>query len=259
MLENSKTSVKTRRITGRAKFLFLLIFMAACSTALAQQNVYYRSSDNKIIRAAQLDSLIDAKGKKLKPLGFQLQKVVSNKRISGDSVIYDFSLKAGTIGAIDNNNKYSRFIGKPLPEFSSRDLNGREIKSGRLLGKPMIINMWFTTCIPCINEMSQLNKIRHSKQNSGVTFIAITFENKKKVLHFLKKHQFDFTQLTDQKAYCEQFTDNYPISIFVNKHGIIEDIQDGMPMIYDKRRKVFSNLVDPESFNSALKKIKNGI
>jgi thiol-disulfide isomerase/thioredoxin len=42
--------------------------------------------------------------------------------------------------------------GKQLPEMSNW-LNGKKISFTELNGKPTLINFWFTTCAPCIDEM----------------------------------------------------------------------------------------------------------
>jgi cytochrome c biogenesis protein CcmG/thiol:disulfide interchange protein DsbE len=235
--------------------LFLFLAVPCCNSNIRHKNKIYYCSDHQVITSLQFDSIFSAKSKKFKTLGFELKKVILDKRISGDSVIYDYTLKANSKGVVDNTHKYTAFIGKPLPAFSARDLVGTLIESKKLVGQPMVINMWFTTCVPCINEMPELNKLRNNPKNSGIKFIAMTFEPKIKVSAFLKHTSFNFVQLPDQKAYCNKFTDNYPITIFVNRDGIIQDIQEGMAMIFDSKRKAFTTKADAESFNSALKKL----
>ncbi len=244
-------------MTTGFKFALLCLFLVVLGCILDNHHkkIIYYSSDHQVITSSQFNSVFSSKSKKLKALGFELQKIILSKRISGDSIIYNYALKANSRGVIDNTHKYAAFIGKPLPAFSARDISGLLIESQNLIGRPMVINMWFTACIPCINEMPELNKIKSNPENSGITFIAMTFEPKIKVITFLKNTPFNFIQLPDQKAYCSKFTNNYPISIFVDRSGIIQDIQEGMPAVFDPKHKVFTKQVDAEAFNSALKKL----
>jgi len=47
----------------------------------------------------------------------------------------------------------SQLIGKPLPSFSGTTLDGAPFSSAELLGRPAIVNVWASWCIPaCVDE-----------------------------------------------------------------------------------------------------------
>jgi len=47
----------------------------------------------------------------------------------------------------------SPLIGKPLPSFSGTTLDGTSFSSAELMGRPAIINVWASWCIPaCVDE-----------------------------------------------------------------------------------------------------------
>lgn len=83
--------------------------------------------------------------------------------------------------------------GQPLPHFSARTLDGRNIESNELQGKTIIVHFWATWCPPCREEMPALEKFYQAHHNEGLEVIAVSVEDdadKPKVLEFTKNFSF---------------------------------------------------------------------
>ena len=116
-------------------------------------------------------------------------------------------------------------IGMQIPEQSFTTITGENIRLGGKQEKPTVINLWFTTCGGCIQEMPVLNAM-HKKYGDKVNFVALTFDSEGDVKEFLSKKEFTYQQITEAEDYIKALgTQPYPETIFVNKHGSIEAIE----------------------------------
>ena len=120
------------------------------------------------------------------------------------------------------NDFEAKLKGKPYPDFTLTDLSGTTHSSESIKGKVVVINLWFTTCAPCIHEMPELNKIVGAyKENEDVLFLAFALDPKSRVDKFLKKHKFDYNIIPDSKEYVTKKLNppGYPTHIVLDKNS----------------------------------------
>lgn len=121
------------------------------------------------------------------------------------------------------------FENKEIPSFDLIDLDGKNVKSEELKGKPTVINFWFSTCEPCLSEIPALNELV-KKYGDDVNFIAITFEDSKIVSNFLEKVDFDFRHLINAKPYIKNFgMFGYPKTLVLDADMVVKKIEKLIP------------------------------
>ncbi|HVS15026.1 MAG TPA: TlpA disulfide reductase family protein [Thermoanaerobaculia bacterium] len=70
----------------------------------------------------------------------------------------------------------SPLLGKPAPEFTLQDLEGRVYSLSDLRGMPVVINFWSTWCPPCIQEHPWLTAA--SRRYAGrVHFLGVIYQD----------------------------------------------------------------------------------
>ena len=83
---------------------------------------------------------------------------------NGDSIPADSPTTPG------NGDKMQKF-----PAFEGKDLNGNPVKSDDLFSKNAVtvVNFWFTTCNPCVGELSELDALNKELAKKGGAFIGV--------------------------------------------------------------------------------------
>lgn len=113
-------------------------------------------------------------------------------------------------------------VNKPAPDFNLSDMHGRQWSLKALKGKVAVLNFWYTSCPPCLEEMPQLNEITKMYNPDKVVFLALTFNDAQKVQTFLETHEFSFTILPGSKSIDRQYkVSGWPTSLVINKKGIV--------------------------------------
>ena len=64
----------------------------------------------------------------------------------------------GTVSVPAENGKPIEQNSNPFPAFEGKDLDGNPVKSDELFSANAVtvVNFWFTTCKPCVGELSEL-------------------------------------------------------------------------------------------------------
>lgn len=121
--------------------------------------------------------------------------------------------------------KKKAIIGKEYPIENETTLGGKNISLSNLKGKPTLINLWFTGCAPCIEEMPVLNELK-SKYSDKFNFLSITMDSESKVNKLLEKHKFNFDHIVNSKKLTTKMGFNgYPVNLFLDKNGVVKIIE----------------------------------
>jgi thiol-disulfide isomerase/thioredoxin len=160
---------------------------------------------------------------------------------NSDSIVFTYHWDIRVGAGSENAKSFSpdKYLRKELPFPTHQTLTGDNVDISSLKGKPTLINFWFTSCAPCIDEMPILNRLKE-KYGDTVNFIAITFDSKEKVSKFLKKHSYTFSQIAGAKQYIHNDLEmrSFPVNIFLDKNGIAQSIQNGIPYQLNEKKKL---------------------
>lgn len=169
------------------------------------------------------------------------QKIVNNDTIKN-------TVKIDTLSKINYDDLYTNinlknlrdFLGKEIPYFVVKDINGNEFDSSKTK-RLVIYSFWFSGCAACIGEINILNALQQ-KFKEQVDFISITFDSKFQIEEFVKKHPSNFRHLSVEKSFIEKLDLNggYPRIILVSEGKIIKYQLTGINSQKTVSEKLFS-------------------
>jgi thiol-disulfide isomerase/thioredoxin len=133
-------------------------------------------------------------------------------------------------------------IGSLLPDFSVKDLQGREFSSADFHGKVVLIDFWATWCQPCKKEMPGYQKLLDRYGSRGFVIVGFKFDT--------------MMDMEDPIMFAKKIGVRYPLAVAADdlkqKFGGIE----GLPttMLYDRqgilRKKVigfeYTDIIESE-------------
>ena len=120
-------------------------------------------------------------------------------------------------------------IGKLAPNFTLKNLEGKEVSLSDYKGKIVILNFWATWCKFCDIEMPDLNDL--DKDNDDVVVLAVdVMEEHDKVKKYIDKGGYEFEVVLDSKGDISRnyLVSAYPTTYAINKEGILMGGVPGM-------------------------------
>ena len=223
------------------KHLFIFVLLLLCSSCVTQQKFlkisngmfFYEKPEQvppgSVVAMAALEDSIWGK---ITILDYpQLseaakQYAVPPRKIKNGKSILERAANVRRFHTTTLTPKMNVALGDEFPEFTLRDINGREWSKRDLIGKKAVINFWFTGCEPCIKEMPELG--RWVRKHRDVIFLAVTFESADKIKEIVKENKFRFHQLVDDKELqTEVGVSSYPFTVVLDEDGKIILIEVG--------------------------------
>ena len=119
----------------------------------------------------------------------------------------------------------SAVAGTSLPQASLLTLDNKTIDSSTLIGKPLILNFWYSTCEPCRREMPVLtaSALVHS---ATIRFVGINMNDSVETAkEFITKYNvlYDLMFDTSGSFIGDLGIGTAPMTLFVDAQGIIVD------------------------------------
>ncbi len=106
--------------------------------------------------------------------------------------------------------------------WSLKTLDGKELRFSECKGRVVFLNFWATWCVPCVEEMSSIQRLFDLMKGDNIAFLLVTDEKEKTVKAFLDKHQLTLPiYLRDKKLPKVFRTKRLPVTYILDCQGNI--------------------------------------
>ena len=145
--------------------------------------------------------------------------------------------------------------GKEMPYLSLQTVSGEKIETKDLKGKVIVINLWFTTCHPCITELPALNRLVEEYKNKNVVFLGISTDTKAMLgADFFPNYKFDFKIIAEGNEIVKNIGHTgFPTTYIINTKGSVADAwvggntdENANTAVYLKAKPIIDELLKAE-------------
>lgn len=124
-------------------------------------------------------------------------------------------------------NAADPLIGHAAPNFTLDVLSlhaAPAISLASYKGRPVMLNVWSSTCVPCVDEAPLLQAQWQRVKSQGIVFLGIDFEDAKSDgLSFLHKYGITYLNVLDAtgSTAISYGVSGTPETIFINRAGVV--------------------------------------
>jgi peroxiredoxin len=136
--------------------------------------------------------------------------------------------------------------GNKAPDFELIGLKRNKVTLENFSGKYLLIDVWSTTCTPCIKEFPFIEKLKQKLKGKNIEIIAACLSGEKAWKATLTKHGLTNNQFRIEKGWNSEFRQDYlkasgvPVYILIDPDGKIIDARAPKPSgnLYDVIKKL---------------------
>jgi len=118
-------------------------------------------------------------------------------------------------------------------------LDGKSLSLIPLTGKQSVVVFFDSTCKPCIEQLTDVQKLVDNGQiNANVSIVAATKEKPETVKRFIEVHKITISIIPDAVKLANSFNvDQYPFTYVINENGFVELREAGFEKTSAIKRK----------------------
>jgi peroxiredoxin len=138
------------------------------------------------------------------------------------------TLKARLQTAIaDAKPKAYSLVGKPAPNLTMQDVNGKPVSINDFKGKYLLVDFWASWCGPCRQENPNVVAAFNQYKDKNFTILGVSLDDDKQAwVEAIKKDGLVWNQMSDLKQWASPAVETYqfdgiPFNVLIDPQGTI--------------------------------------
>ena len=110
-----------------------------------------------------------------------------------------------------------------FPDVVLTAADGSEIRSSDLLGQPLVVNFWYSTCPPCERELRAFAEV-HADVGDRVRFVGVDHIDSPEVMEEFAADrgvQYELLRDPDGELIDALGMVTFPLTLFIDENGVI--------------------------------------
>jgi len=139
--------------------------------------------------------------------------------------------------------------GDPFPEVVLFDVDDNEVATADLIGEPLVVNLWYSTCPPCAKELPDFAEV--DAETDDARFIGVnTLDSVEVMERFAGERGVEYDLFRDELTELADAigATAMPITLFVTSDGTI--VEQTGPLDADELRDKIADLLAVEQGTS---------
>jgi thiol-disulfide isomerase/thioredoxin len=125
--------------------------------------------------------------------------------------------------------------GFAAPDFTLETLDGSQLTLSELRGRPVMLNLWASWCLPCRVEMPAIERVyqRHREDGLVVVGLNVTAQDSEAAARaFAQEFGLTFPIVLDRDGAASARYElmGLPSTYFIDRQGIVREVIIGGPM-----------------------------
>lgn len=121
-------------------------------------------------------------------------------------------------------------IGQPAPDFVLTTFEGMEINTADLRGQVVVVNVWASWCVTCVDEAEFLERAYQMFKDQGVVFLGVDWsDTESKALAYLERYGITYPNGPDlsQQIFIDYRVNKVPETFIIGPDGNLAGMKIG--------------------------------